>query len=145
MNFLGKGKQLRHNRLRLAIICAAIMLSFAGCTVGPRYKRPPVEVPTAYKETDNWKTAQPNELNLRGNWWEIFQDPQLNDLEQQVNISNQNLKAAQAQYTQARALLRYNRADYFPTVAAGVAATRGRTSANRAPVSAIGNGQTTND
>ncbi len=146
MNFLGNNKQVgRHHRLSLAIMCVATLLSFAGCTVGPRYKRPPVEVPAAYKEAGNWKTAQPNELNLRGNWWEIFQDPQLNDLEQQVNISNQNLKAAQAQYTQARALLRYNRADYFPTVVAGASATRGRTSANRAPVSAIGNGRTIND
>jgi NodT family efflux transporter outer membrane factor (OMF) lipoprotein len=77
--------------------------------------------------------------------WETFHDPQLNTLEQQVNISNQNLKAAQAQYTQARAMLRYNRADYFPTVAAGASATRTRVSSNNAPVNAIGNGRTNND
>jgi NodT family efflux transporter outer membrane factor (OMF) lipoprotein len=126
-------------------ICLASVLFLAGCAVGPRYKRPSAEVPPAYKEAGNWKTAQPNELSLRGNWWEIFQDPQLNTLEQQVNISNQNLKAAQAQYTQARALLRYNRADYFPTVAAGASATRTRVSSNNAPVNAIGNGRTNND
>ena len=66
----------------------------------------------------NWKTAQPNDQNLGGNWWEIFQDPQLNALEQQINVSNQNLKAAVAQYQQSRAALRYVRADYYPTVTA---------------------------
>jgi len=96
-------------------ICLAGSLLLAGCTVGPKYQRPPAEVPPAYKEVGNWKVARPNEQKLGGNWWEIFQDPQLNALEQQVNISNQNLKAAQAVYTQARALVRYNRAGYFPT------------------------------
>jgi NodT family efflux transporter outer membrane factor (OMF) lipoprotein len=144
MNSLWK-RNIRVHALSLATICMASVLFLAGCAVGPRYKRPPVEVPPAYKEAGNWKTAQPSELSLRGNWWEIFQDPQLNALEQQVNISNQNLKAAQAQYTQARALLRYNRADYFPTVAAGAAATRTRVSSNRAPLGSIANGRTTND
>ena len=146
MNFLWyHRKDSRTGAKGIATVFVVSALFLAGCAVGPRYQRPPVEAPPAYKEAGNWKTAQPNELNLRGNWWEIFQDTQLNDLEQQVNISNQNLKAAQAQYTQARALLRYNRADYFPTVVAGASATRGRTSANRAPVNAIGNGRTTND
>jgi NodT family efflux transporter outer membrane factor (OMF) lipoprotein len=84
----------------------------------------------------DWKPAQPNDQNVGGNWWEIFQDPQLNDLEAQVNVSNQNLKAAQAQYTQARAILRYQRADYFPTVTVDPTATRNKTSANRQPHSA---------
>ncbi|HWX53288.1 MAG TPA: efflux transporter outer membrane subunit [Verrucomicrobiae bacterium] len=128
-----------------AAICFAGLLLIAGCAVGPKYQRPAVEVPPAYKEVGNWKTAQPNELSLRGNWWELFQDPQLNALEEQVNISNQNLKAAQAQYAQARALLRYNRADYFPTVGAGASATRGRTSSNRSPLGSIANGKTTSD
>ena len=76
------------------------------------------EVPPAYKEVGDWKPAQPNDQNLAGNWWEIFQDPQLNATpKQQINVSNQNLKAAEAQYTQARALLPLpSRADYFPTV-----------------------------
>jgi NodT family efflux transporter outer membrane factor (OMF) lipoprotein len=130
---------------RAAVISLATVLIFSGCAVGPKYQRPPVEVPPAYKEAGNWKTAQPNELSLRGNWWEIFQDTQLNALEQQVNISNQNLKAAQAQYTQARALVRYNRADYFPTVADGASATRTRISSNNAPLNAISNETTNND
>jgi NodT family efflux transporter outer membrane factor (OMF) lipoprotein len=112
--------------------------------VGPNYKRPAAEVPTAYKELGNWKQAQPNDQNLGGNWWEMFQDPQLNALEAQVNVSNQNLKAAEAQYTQARALLRYNRAAYFPTITAGANASRNRISNNRPP-SLTTNGRTYND
>jgi NodT family efflux transporter outer membrane factor (OMF) lipoprotein len=146
MNFLSNTKKHFRNIMQsLVAISITSVLFLAGCAVGPRYQRPPVEVPSSYKEAGNWKTAQPSDLGLRGNWWEIFQDAQLNALEQQVNISNQNIKAAQAQYTQARALVRYNRADYFPTVVAGASATRGSTSSNRAPVNAIGNGRTTND
>jgi NodT family efflux transporter outer membrane factor (OMF) lipoprotein len=112
--------------------------------VGPNYKRPTAEVPAGYKELGNWKQAQPNDKNLGGNWWEMFQDPQLNALESQVNVSNQNLKAAEAQYTQARALLRYNRAAYFPTITAGANASRNRISNNRPPSLAT-NGVTYND
>jgi len=120
------------------------MALFAGCAVGPNYKRPAAEVPATYKEAGNWKPAQPDEQNLGGNWWEMFHDPQLNALEEQVNVSNQNLKAAEAQYTQARALVRYNRADYFPTLSGGASATRNKISNNRPP-SLITNGATYND
>lgn len=118
---------------------------FGGCTVGPNYHRPAAPVPPEYKEIGAWKLAEPNVQNLGGNWWEMFQDPQLNALEQQVNVSNQNLKLAAAQYTQARALLRYYRADYYPTVVAGASATRSKTSANRAPQSSAFNGITFSD
>jgi NodT family efflux transporter outer membrane factor (OMF) lipoprotein len=120
------------------------VLLVAGCTVGPNYKRPSAPVPPVYKEVGDWKPAQPNDQNLGGNWWEIFQDPQLNDLEAQVNVSNQNLKAAEAQYTQARAVLRYNRAAYYPTITGGASATRNRIS-NRRPASIVANGITYND
>ena len=82
---------------------------------------------------------------LAVNWWKIFQDPQLDALELQVNVSNQNLKAAEAQYQQARAVLRYYRADYYPTVTAGPSATRTRVSSNRPPPSSIFDGITYND
>src|SRR5258708_23879015 len=95
---------VRVRRHTMAIVGLASMLLLAGCTVGPKYVRPPAATPPAYKEAGNWKTAQPSDQRLRGNWWEIFQDPQLNPLEEQVTISNQNLKVAHAQYTQARAL-----------------------------------------
>jgi NodT family efflux transporter outer membrane factor (OMF) lipoprotein len=128
----------------LVILPVIALLQICGCTVGPNYRRPTAEVPTAYKELGNWKQAQPNDQNLGGNWWEMFQDPQLNALELQVNVSNQNLKAAEAQYTQARALLRYNRAAYFPTITAGANASRNKISNNRPP-SLTTNGRTYND
>src|SRR5215813_14432912 len=94
------------NRLQRRIAQAALALVLAvemiGCAVGPKYKTPAVPALFAYKEMGNWKTAQPNDQNFGGNWWEIFQDPQLNTLEEQINVSNQNLKAAVSQYQQAR-------------------------------------------
>ncbi len=120
----------------LAVLLAIAASQLTGCTVGPKYHRPAAEVPPAYKEVGDWKPAQPNDQSFGSNWWEIFQDPQLNALELQVNISNQNLKASEAQYTQARAILRYQRADYFPTVTVDPSATRNKTSANRQPHSA---------
>lgn len=125
-------------------LLAAATLSLAGCAVGPKYKTPAMPSPPAYKEMGNWKTAQPSDQNLGGNWWDIFQDPQLNALEQQVNVSNQNLKAAVAQYQEARAALRYARADYFPTVSTAPSATRQRYSGNRPPKSTL-DGLTFND
>jgi NodT family efflux transporter outer membrane factor (OMF) lipoprotein len=80
----------------------------------------------------DWKPAQPNDQQLGGEWWTIFQDPQLNELQQQINVGNQNLKAAEAQFQQARAVLRYYRADYYPTVTVEPSATRTRVSANSA-------------
>jgi NodT family efflux transporter outer membrane factor (OMF) lipoprotein len=120
------------------------MLLFSGCTVGPKYQRPAAEVPPTYKEVGDWKPAQPNDQKLDGNWWEILQDSQLNALEAQVNVSNQNLKAAEAQYTQARALVRYQRADFFPAITAGASATRNKIS-NHRPASVVANGITYND
>lgn len=120
-------------------------LLFTGCAVGPKYRTPSLPTPPAYKEIGNWKTAQPNDNNLGGSWWEIFQDSELNALEQQINVSNQNLKAAVAQYQQSRAALRYVRADYYPTVTASPSATRERFSNNRPPASSGFDGLTFND
>jgi NodT family efflux transporter outer membrane factor (OMF) lipoprotein len=127
-------RQRQTSCLMVLLVIAASQLT--GCTVGPKYQRPAAAVPPAYKEVGDWKPAQPNDQSFGGNWWEIFQDPQLNALELQVNVSNQNLKAAEAQYTQARAILRYQRADYFPTLTVDPTATRNKTSANRQPHSA---------
>lgn len=110
---------------------AAGIVSLAGCSVGPKYKMPTAPTPTAYKEMGDWKTAQPNDQNFGGNWWEIFRDPQLNALEEQINISNQNLKAALAQYQQSRATLRYYRADYYPSLTTSPSINRDRFSNNR--------------
>ena len=119
-----------------AVALLALILLLAGCAVGPRYSKPPVTAPPAYKEEPpGWKTAQPNDQVARGKWWEIFQDQQLNALEDQVTVSNQNLKAALASFEQARALVRFNRADYYPTVTAGASGTWNRVSENRPLVS----------
>jgi NodT family efflux transporter outer membrane factor (OMF) lipoprotein len=141
----GSQPEIRVSMRIASSICFVSMLFVAGCTVGPNYRRPAAEVPPTYKEVGNWKPAQPNEQNLGENWWELFQDPQLNSLELRVDVSNQNLKAAQAQYTQARALVRYSRADLFPTVSVNPTATRTKTSKNRPPPNSIFNGITTND
>jgi NodT family efflux transporter outer membrane factor (OMF) lipoprotein len=117
-------------------------LPFTGCAVGPKYKTPVAPAPPAYKEIGNWKTATPSDQNLGGKWWEIFQDPQLNSLEEQINVSNQNLKAALAQYQESRAALRYVRADYYPTVTAGASAARQKFSGNRPPQTATFSGRT---
>jgi NodT family efflux transporter outer membrane factor (OMF) lipoprotein len=103
----------------------------AGCTVGPKYVRPPVPMTPSYKETPPesyreagvWKPAQPADQELRGKWWEIFGDPELNTLEEQVTISNQDLKAAEARFREARALVGFNRASEFPTIAVGPSAS----------------------
>ena len=126
-------------------LLAIAVLQLSGCAVGPKYHPPVVQAPPAYKEVGDWKPAQPNDENLGGTWWTIFQDPQLDALELQVNVSNQNLKAAEAQFRQARAVLRYYRADYYPTVTAGPSAARTRVSAHRPPPSSIFDGITYND
>jgi NodT family efflux transporter outer membrane factor (OMF) lipoprotein len=122
-----------------------VVLLLGGCAVGPNYRTPVVQTPSAYKEAGNWKPAQPNDQNLGGDWWTVFQDPQLDALELQVSVSNQNLKAAEAQYQEARAVLRYNRADYFPTVTAGLSGSRTRVSANAPPPGSKFDGVTYND
>jgi NodT family efflux transporter outer membrane factor (OMF) lipoprotein len=129
----------------VSLLAAVAMLQFVGCAVGPKYKTPIAPAPPAYKETGNWKAAQPSDQNLGENWWEIFQDSQLNTLEQQINVSNQNLKAAVAQYQESRAALRYVRADYYPTLTASPSATRQEYSNNRPPHSSTFDGLTFND
>jgi NodT family efflux transporter outer membrane factor (OMF) lipoprotein len=107
----------------LAVLAGAVTL-LTGCAVGPNYVKPTVITPEVYKEVDVWKVAQPKDDVIRGAWWEIFGDPQLNALEAQVDISNQNLVVAEATYRQARALVREARASYFPTVTLGIGYTR---------------------
>jgi len=138
--------RFRNHLRRLAIgLFALCALFLAGCTVGPKYRQPAVPTPPAYKETGTWRQAQPNDQRLGGNWWEIFNDPLLNSLEAQINVNNQNLKAAEAQFRQARAVFKYDRADKFPTITAGASAIRTRVSANRPPQTSIFNGRTNTD
>jgi NodT family efflux transporter outer membrane factor (OMF) lipoprotein len=117
-----------HDMKRVAL--AALLLLLTACTVGPDYVRPTVEAPTAFKEMDGWKTAQPRDQELKGKWWEAYNDSLLNSLEEQVNISNQNLAQAEAQYRQARALVQSARAGYFPTLSANASESRSRASSS---------------
>lgn len=117
----------------LTTIAALIMT--AACSVGPKYKRPSAPTTPNYKEltggNDQWKLANPSDGELKGNWWEMFGDPQLNALEQKVVISNQNIKQAEAQFRQARALVAYNHAGYFPVIGVNPGASVGGGSAGR--------------
>ncbi len=113
---------------------AAPLLLIAGCSIGPKYVRPSAPVPPAYKELgapnleSTWKPAQPRDQAARGKWWESFQDPQLNQLEDKLNISNQNIAAAAANVQAARAMIREARAQYFPTLTANPGITNSRLS-----------------
>jgi NodT family efflux transporter outer membrane factor (OMF) lipoprotein len=131
-----RGRPLCGSLRRAASPPAAILglglLLLCGCAVGPRYAKPTTPTPPEYKELpQNWKTAQPSDQITKGKWWEVFQDPQLNTLEDQITVSNQTLKAAQAQFEQARAVVRINRSYQYPAVSAGVSATRNHQSSNR--------------
>ena len=98
-----------------------------GCAIGPKYTRPVVQPPDAFKEmagNDQWKMATPRDDVAKGHWWEIFGDPQLNALEDLVEINNQNLKQAEAQFRQARALVAGSRANYYPTIGTTPAITQ---------------------
>jgi len=99
-----------------------------GCTVGPDYERPPVKTPLAYKENNSWVPANPKDDIDRGSWWQLYKDPILDNLEKQIDISNQNLKAAEASYRQANALIDETRATLFPTLSLNTSGTRSETS-----------------
>jgi len=118
-------------RAAAALLCSLLLCFLPGCVVGPKYHRPSVDAPGTYKEVtpddlkkmDGWKVAQPQDSALHGKWWEIFGDPQLNGLEEQVSISNQNVASAFASFMAARALVRQARAQYFPTASVGPSIT----------------------
>src|SRR5438552_1058117 len=109
-------------RREASVVCA--IAGLAACSVGPNYVRPPLETPSAYKEAQGWKQAEPRDERPRGNWWEAFNDPQLNALVTQVAITNQTIKAAEARVREARALTQAARAAFFPIVTANASATR---------------------
>jgi NodT family efflux transporter outer membrane factor (OMF) lipoprotein len=102
----------------------------AGCMVGPKYVRPNADVPASYKENPNFSLAQPSDAIAKGKWWEIYQDPQLNSLEEQVAVSNFNLKAAQARFEQARAGVRITRSALYPTATGSLAISHTHASPN---------------
>jgi NodT family efflux transporter outer membrane factor (OMF) lipoprotein len=119
------------------ILAAALLLLTAGCMVGPKYSRPSAPIAPAFKESsewkegDGWKVAQPNDTALRGKWWELYGDTKLNELEEQVDPSNQTLKEAEANFRQARAAIRFNRAAEAPTIGVAPSISTVRASANQ--------------
>ncbi|MDD5543686.1 MAG: efflux transporter outer membrane subunit [Acidobacteriia bacterium] len=133
----------RSRKLCVALLASTLLFSVA-CLVGPKYQRPPAPTPEVYKEKPpdyfsqaaEWKPATPNDGAPRGKWWEIFGDPQLNQLEEQVSISNQNILAAEAQYRAAREVVRVARSGLFPTVSTSPSATFSHSSANLSSASA---------
>jgi NodT family efflux transporter outer membrane factor (OMF) lipoprotein len=127
------------------------LLALSGCMVGPKYVKPSVPLvpaykeanPDEYKENSNWQVAQPADAAQRGEWWKIFGDAELNALEPQVAANNQDLKAADARFREARALIRFNHASLYPTIGTTPFAGGLRESSNRpyfSTSSALGNG-----
>jgi NodT family efflux transporter outer membrane factor (OMF) lipoprotein len=150
-------RMINSNLTRPSLLLAAGVLScvLTGCMVGPKYHPPTTETPPAYKEspanapqspvppaataTDptlgglgGWTVAQPQDASLRGKWWEIYNDPELNALEEQLNINNQNIKQFFENFMAARAMVRQARAQLFPTALIAPSGSRSRSSSNAA-------------
>ena len=128
---LGRARELRFFRaITSSALSALLAVSplLGGCDLAPQYSRAPVDTPPAYKELDGWKAAEPQDTTLKGTWWELFGDPELNALEEQVNISNQNVASAAAAFLVARAMVKEARSQLFPNVTVGPGVTWSRQS-----------------
>jgi NodT family efflux transporter outer membrane factor (OMF) lipoprotein len=129
---------------------AALTLMLSACVVGPKYHAPTPQAPAAYKESpaqfkedQGWTVAQPADAKLRGKWWEIFNDPELNALEEQLDINNQNIKLYFENFMEARAVVREARSQYFPTLSVAPSVNHSRPSANLGAGAVAGAGATT--
>jgi NodT family efflux transporter outer membrane factor (OMF) lipoprotein len=140
-----RGRRPMQRERLLALGLAGLVSLLAGCKVGPNYNRPATAPPPAYKEGGSngavvpppspkggtWKPASPSDGMLRGKWWEIYQDPQLNALEEQIVPQNQNLRSALETYMSARDQVRVARADFYPTLSVTPAVSRDQVSSHR--------------
>ena len=132
----------------LFILTGATVLLLSGCMVGPKYVKPTAPLAPSFKETsdwkegDGWKIARPEDTLVRGKWWELYGDPKLNELEEQVDPSNQTLKIAEANFRQARTAIRFNRAAEAPTIGTSPSISSVRSSVNQPyfPASQANNG-----
>src|SRR6202522_1943486 len=123
----------------IPFLLSMVTIFVGGCMVSPKYVKPTVPMapefkkqpPESFKEADGWKPAQPGDQGLRGKWWEIFGDSQLNALEEELTLSNQDLKVAEARLRQARATIRFNRSQEFPTISTSPSIANERLSANQ--------------
>lgn len=114
------------------VALGGVML-LAACAVGPDYEKPTAVVPAVYKEQEGWKKAIPQDEASRGEWWAVYRDLVLHDLLRQVDVSNQNLKAADAAYRQAVAVVKAARASFFPTLTVGGSGTRSQAGSTQGP------------
>jgi NodT family efflux transporter outer membrane factor (OMF) lipoprotein len=108
-------------------LAAAAAIFCSACTIGPKYQPPVAQAPTNFRElagNDQWKMATPSDGLIKGKWWEVFGDPELNSLEEMVDVNNQNVKQAEAQFRQARALIDLQHAGYYPTIGSSPAITQ---------------------
>jgi NodT family efflux transporter outer membrane factor (OMF) lipoprotein len=124
---------------------APAVLLLGACTIGPDYQRPPAPVPVVYKEAaakEGWRVARPADTFDRGAWWSVYRDPVLDSLERQVDISNQNIKSAEATFRQAEAIVTQARAGFFPTATLNASAQRTRNSGGRVGSTGVSGGST---
>jgi NodT family efflux transporter outer membrane factor (OMF) lipoprotein len=120
--------------VRMIVVSSVCLILFGGCSFAPKYAEPSVQTPAAFKEmtlaqsleTDGWKTAEPMDNALRGRWWEMFHEPELNAFESQLNVSNQTIAVVLANFLAARAVVKQARSQYFPTVTASPSVTRSK-------------------
>src|ERR1700690_2714371 len=123
----------------IPFLLSIVTIFFAACLVGPNYVKPSTPMAPAFKEqtsapsqgSDGWKLAQPGDQTPRGNWWEIYGDPQLNTLEAQIDSANQTLKISEANYRKARAAIRFNRSYEAPTIGTAPSISTVRDSVNQ--------------
>ncbi len=133
--------------MKIHLSIAAALLAVTACTVGPDFKRPEVATPASFKENQGWTLAQPADELPRGKWWEIYDDPDLNALVEQVAISNQSVAQAEASYRAATALVDAARASYFPIISADASLSRsggGRSSGRVSGISGANVGSSAN-
>jgi NodT family efflux transporter outer membrane factor (OMF) lipoprotein len=136
--------------LTLCSVGVAVFLSLAGCRIGPPYHAPTPPAVTApnykestvnFKDTEGWKVADPKDAMIRGKWWEVFNEPELNALEDQLNVNNQNIQVSFQNFMEARTLIAEARAQYWPTVSVNPAWSRSRSSGNLQHSSTANTGQ----
>jgi NodT family efflux transporter outer membrane factor (OMF) lipoprotein len=142
----------RNNSAILGGVAILIIGLLAGCNPAPKYAKPPAQAPSAYKEAvpqeykegNGWKVAEPGDDKIRGKWWEMYNDPQLNALEEQVKVSNQSIASAEANFRVSRSLILSGRAALFPVVTASAQYTNSRFSQTSRGATVIGAGGAAN-
>lgn len=143
---------MTHFRLPTVMTATLALLVLGGCRVGPHYQKPPAmaqappatykESPTQYPDTGGWKVAQPQDAMLHGKWWEVYNDSELNALEDKLNVDNQNIRASFENFMAARTLIAQARAQLFPTLTAAPSYSRSRSSGNLSNTQTANTGRT---